>query len=396
MTCTNPLSCYLIKEEFRQFIGSFYRINPCSINCISFSTRWLDIFDNYVPIPFKFLESIQIPCRKCDACRLDYARQWSLKGMLEYQYFDEVGCFITLTYDNEHLPSYDLADCAKDFQDFMKRLRKEFQGKKAVLKDPLTGELHKPIRYLHCGEYGTLNGRPHHHAILFNFEFPDAKFRRMSKSGYPVYFSKSLMKLWSERIWTGEYEEVEKVYVTKYGTLKHRKYKRKVYKYIPKGKVEIGKVSYKSISYVARYVTKKVYGDDAANHYGDNKPEYITMSRRPGIGKYWFDQHYADMYTYDQFRLRGVNSKYNRFKPPKSFDKYFEKLYPDIFKQIKEYRKEMAIAFAKDPVEAHRENESRAFKLKQSLKALVRPLNDDIGYSYDERKLFENDSCFCI
>lgn len=373
----------------------FYDINPCSVNCISFTGRWLNNKDVKVNVPMKFLESIQIPCRKCDACRLDYARQWSLKGLLEYQSFNECGCFITLTYDNEHLPSFDLADCAKDFQDFMKRLRKDYSGCFPVTNKE-TGEITYPIRYLHCGEYGSKNGRPHHHAILFNFEFPDATFRRFSDSGYPIYFSKELLRLWSERVWLGDYEEVEKTYTTKTGKTVKRKYKKKIYKYIPKGKVEIGTVSYKSISYVARYVTKKVYGKDAESHYGGYKPEYITMSRKPGIGKYWFDDNFFDMYTYDKFKCRGINSQYNYFKPPKSFDKYFERLYPDVFKEIKEYRKEMALAMAKEPAEQFRENSVRAFNLSNSMKALPRPLDEPIDYFEDERKLIENDPRFCI
>ena len=213
MACTNPLLCYKVLDEFKEFLITFLRFDPCSINQISFTGKWLDRDGNKKYIDSKFLENIQIRCRKCDACRLDYAREWSLKGMLEFQYFDEVGCFITLTYDNDHLPSYDLADCSKDFQDFMKRLRKDFKGRKGVVN--ADGEITYPIRYLHCGEYGSKNGRPHHHAILFNFDFPDKSFRRFSDSGYAVFYSKELLKLWSDRVWTGEYEEVLKTYVTK-------------------------------------------------------------------------------------------------------------------------------------------------------------------------------------
>ena len=60
-----------------------------------------------------------------------------------------VNSFVTLTYDDEHLPGDQCLD-HRDFQLFMKRLRKRF-----------------PSRFFMCGEYGGLNGRPHYHSILF-------------------------------------------------------------------------------------------------------------------------------------------------------------------------------------------------------------------------------------
>lgn len=59
--------------------------------------------------------------------------------------------FITLTYDDEHLPPG--AELSKrDLQLFIKRLRKRNPG----------------IRYFAVGEYGSQKGRPHYHAVIFN------------------------------------------------------------------------------------------------------------------------------------------------------------------------------------------------------------------------------------
>ena len=55
----------------------------------------------------------------------------------------------------------------------------------------------------------------------------------------------------------------------------------------------IGDMTFESAAYVARYCMKKVTGDAAEEHYmvvdsetgeylGHKKPEYATMSRRPG------------------------------------------------------------------------------------------------------------------
>lgn len=383
MSCISPLKAYKILDEYK-----FLYPNCSSINCISFSGSWYDDSGRrFNPTPVT-VEQIQIPCRKCIACRLDYAKQWALKGMLELQSFDGVGCFITLTYDNDSLPSYDLADCAKDFQDFMKRLRKKFNGRKTVL-NPITNTLENPIRYLRCGEYGSQNGRPHHHAILFNFDFPDKKLKTI-RNGYNVYYSKELLKLWSRKVCVG-FEEVEYNYFNKKkGKVEKRKYKRKIWKYKPIGKVEIGTVTFKSISYVARYITKKVYGDEADSHYGDNMPEFITMSRMPSIGRYWFDKYYMDMYRKDSYLYDG-----HRYKPPKTFDNIFKDMYPEAFEEIKAHRKEMALAFQKDTLEQFRESQARGLLAKRAINKLPRPLGDT-KFFIDERKMIENDSCFYL
>jgi hypothetical protein len=29
------------------------------------------------------------------------------------------------------------------------------------------------VRFFHCGEYGDLTRRPHYHALIFGYDFPD-------------------------------------------------------------------------------------------------------------------------------------------------------------------------------------------------------------------------------
>ena len=49
--------------------------------------------------------SFPIPCRQCTGCRTEYARQWAMRLVLEQQQWDN-NIFITLTYDNDHLPEH--------------------------------------------------------------------------------------------------------------------------------------------------------------------------------------------------------------------------------------------------------------------------------------------------
>ena len=66
-------------------------------------------------------------------------------------YFKE-NTFVTLTYDNEHLP-FDLSIHKLDLQLFFKRLRSDLGSRK--------------IKYFACGEYGDNTCRPHYHSIIF-------------------------------------------------------------------------------------------------------------------------------------------------------------------------------------------------------------------------------------
>lgn len=92
--------------------------------------------------------NLYVPCGQCIACRLNYAKFWSIRMMQELKYHDSA-CFATLTYDDEHLPD-DLLLHKEDLQKFWKRLRKE-----------------RNVRYFACGEYGDRFGRPHFHAIIY-------------------------------------------------------------------------------------------------------------------------------------------------------------------------------------------------------------------------------------
>ena len=232
---------------------------------------------------------IQLPCGQCVGYRLERSRQWAMRCHHEASLYQD-NCFITLTYSDEHLPS-DKSLHVDHFQKFMKRLRKRF------------GE---GVRYYHCGEYGEKYMRPHYHACLFNFDFPDKKIWK-ENNGNRLYISESLSELW------------------------------------PFGFVTIGDVTFESAAYVARYIMKKVNGDLAESHYervdwdtGEVyhlKPEYTTMSRRPGIGSNWFAKFKDDIFPQDYVVING-----KKLKPPRFYDRCYELEYPSDFDTIKKKR----------------------------------------------------------
>lgn len=236
------------------------------------------------------LEPIQVPCGRCIGCRLERSRQWAVRCVHEASLYER-NCFITLTYSPEFVPT---TLVKKDFQDFMKRLRKKFGS---------------GVRYFHCGEYGSKLGRPHYHACLFNFDFPDRELWSV-RDGTKLYVSAELSKLWKFGFST------------------------------------VGDVTFESAAYVARYITKKVNGEKAAEHYQrvdqygeihEQVPEYITMSRRPGIGKPWLVKFASDVYPHDRVVLRG-----RTFRPPKYYDSIFDVDSPEIMEEVKFQRQQRA------------------------------------------------------
>lgn len=205
---------------------------------------------------------VDVPCGQCVGCRLRRSRTWALRCVHEASLWPK-NCFVTLTYNDEHLPA-DLSLNVKHFQDFMKRLRFKFNASKE-----------NPIRFFHCGEYGEVNERPHYHAILFNHEFSDKyPWRKGKDADTTLWRSPTLDALW------------------------------------PFGFSSIGTVTFKSAAYCARYIMKKMTGPagvvyqehldpNTGQLYSDRLPPYVTMSRRDGVGKGWLDRFKDDVYPDD-------------------------------------------------------------------------------------------------
>jgi hypothetical protein len=244
--------------------------------------------------PFPYAKGFNLPCGQCIGCRLKYSQEWAIRLMHEEQMHEE-SCFITLTMNDEYLMSRDnpYSLDKSEFQRFMKRLRKRYGNQ---------------IRYFHCGEYGEKNNRPHYHAIIFGMDFKDKELFTV-RDEIRLYTSEILSELW------------------------------------PHGFSTIGDVTFESCAYVARYVLKKQKGKNAEDHYirwdpstGEGtpiEPEYATMSRKPGIGKSWFDKYRADVYPHDY-----VVIKKHKIRPPRFYDGKLEEVDKDAYEQLKQKRQE--------------------------------------------------------
>lgn len=239
-----------------------------------------------------------IPCGQCVGCRLEKSRQWAVRLMKETKLHDR-SSFLTLTYHPDFLPrtrSGLPTLVLEDVQLFLKKLRKHF-------------EPHR-LRFFQCGEYGETTHRPHHHMILFGEDFcKDRVPIAASRSGHPQWKSDLLDGLWG------------------------------------KGSCTISAVSFESAAYVARYALKKVTGKGSQFHYQGRKPEFITMSRRPGIGAGYFEEFKGDMYPSDSV-VPSIGRPASL--PPKYFDKLLERVDRALYERVKKKRVE-GLDFWTDP-----------------------------------------------
>lgn len=251
MACFHP-NHVLVREGRAQFLGS---------------SAFLKSGDLYYDNPGSF-QSL-VPCGHCMGCRLDHARVWADRMILELRDNDYKAIFVTLTYNNQSLPhawhiGYNnfpddptediylhedegwLAAAAgapatlsvRDTQLFLKRLRKEFKDRR--------------LRYFLAGEYGPKTKRPHYHAIIFGLtlaDFKDLRILDFNDLGQPRYKSKRFEEIWGN------------------------------------GFCVIAPVNWNTCAYVSRYTMKKVFKSEDPHAYSyDQIPPFCTMSRRPGIG----------------------------------------------------------------------------------------------------------------
>jgi len=236
--------------------------------------------------------SIRLPCRRCIGCKLERSRQWAQRLTDENRFHDE-SSFITLTYAPENLPPGGTL-VKKHFQDFMKRLRRRLHPKK--------------IRFFHAGEYGEKRHRPHYHAIIFGHGFWEQRYDfEDSDRGDLTWSSKNLDSLWTA------------------------------------GRSRVGAVTFESCAYVARYVTKKITGKLAEDHYWkydqatgecfDLLPEYATMSNRPGIARLHAEKYLKEIFIRDSVVSRGHEAK-----PPRYYDNVLADIDPLKYELLKESR----------------------------------------------------------
>lgn len=217
---------------------------------------------------------IKIPCRQCQACRINRASEWQTRLVHESKLHND-SLFLTLTYDEKHLPEFGSLQ-VEHLQKFIRSLRKAIAPTK--------------IRYYACGEYGDTSRRAHYHLIIYGWYPADGLLFDKSHDGSSLFVSKFLSRIWT------------------YG---HHLF---------------SPTSPQTMGYVARYSVKKQTGQtgkDVYKHVDEDtgeltkiKPPFALMSLKPGIGYNYLEKHKDDFlrlsYTIVQGKRKPLPSAYVR------------------------------------------------------------------------------------
>ncbi|QXP08179.1 MAG: replication initiator protein [Arizlama microvirus] len=255
-----------------------------------------------------YTKPVYVNCGKCMACLSKKKNEWAIRLYGESMTHKE-SCFLTLTYDQKYLPTDNKVKLSH-ITNFIKKIRLHC--------------LPKRIRFFQVGEYGDQRQRPHYHIIIYGYDFNDKQFLYTDDNGLKHFNSVQLSKLWK------------------------------------KGLSEVGEVNIASCLYISKYVVKSV-----VEYVDDETPIITTMSRRPGIGKLFFDKYRSDMLPHGYIVINGI-----KFSIPKYFFNCLKKVDMLQYTQIKSKRKQYAEEKAKDFTPAYREalkiNSEKRAKTKRS------------------------------
>lgn len=320
MICRNPL--YRIDEH--KDAGKYLRAERMP-GFIRKNGGILGSGDQFASAGFNLRELTPLPCGQCIACRLNYGRSWAVRMMMESEYHLH-NYFLTLTYDDYHLPTgkfYDAATkeikntdlCPDHLQLFLKRLRA-----KAKREFDVDG-----IRFYASGEYGDLFDRPHYHLCLFGMPDLSSDLSFLKQNGSIKHYTSSfLADTWCED-------------------------------HVSIGYHSVCEFTYDTAAYTGRYMTKKLKSipfrlthdqdHELLNECGGvlRHNTFARMSRRPGLGFDYFQDHSFDILKSDSIPYQKDHKAFLA-KSPRYFDKLFDDIDPTFLDGNRELRRELGSA----------------------------------------------------
>lgn len=282
--CTSPLVRYRLKRSLSPVLSAKYYLIKQEIYTnkdkgfrIIGKKKLEKLFENhsqYLSFMNAYCDYIEIPCGQCDECKKSYARDWSVRCYHE-SLMHKNNCFITLTIDNLANKKF-MQEIEKSYKNGTNRYCKYCQHGNKFFNFPIDYSLNKvfimdwlkkfrdylyrnykiSIRYFGCGEYGSLNERPHYHFLIFGYNFPPVvkkdgttfnKFpAELSKKNVQMYISEELNYLWQY------------------------------------GKCYVEELNMSACLYVAKYCMKKIKFFDSEklyDYYYGRVPEFLLMSK---------------------------------------------------------------------------------------------------------------------
>lgn len=252
-----------------------------------------------------------IPCGKCIGCLLENSRDWATKACYEAELHKD-NWFITITYDDEHLPEAEPAIDKETGQElppnpggtlkpeelraFCNKLRMYYRRKYN----------HQGIRYMAAGEYGSISLRSHYHMILFNCPIKPSEmtFWKYNENHEALWRCTELEKIWK------------------------------------KGMIVAAEVNWNTCAYVARYCMKKSKNLTKEDYERLGiAPEFLRASNRPGIGREYFEKNKDIIYSKDTVIIQKYGGGTMEIRPPKYYDKLYDVENHEKLEKIKERRK---------------------------------------------------------
>lgn len=302
-------------------------------------------------------DTIHISCGCCTECVLNHANSWATRCYMESLLHKE-NCFITLTYSNKYLPIQNrhMTLKEKDVQDFIKRLRYHI-GDETLL-------------YFYCGEYGPKTHRPHYHILIMGWKPKDLKIKGISKTEQEMYTSKQLEKIWGKGFVTIEdFNYKTACYTARYC---QKKAGLKKTKRIYTGEFEkIEKIDERNGK---KFIINKNFLKTCRfDNYGREK-EFIRMSKKPAIGlRYW------ELNKEKIKRNEGILININGSVVLKPIPRYFKKLWEK--ENLEEY---LAYEYRQKQKQEQKKNE-----LPKILTTQKKYLDDKLLVDNLEKKLNE-------
>lgn len=187
-------------------------------------------------------------CGQCMPCRITRKTEWLTRLLLEYRYNNNLGAFVTLTYDNDHIPD-DFSVQKTDVQKFLKRFRENLgRGKR--------------ISYYAVGEYGERFSRPHYHICIFGLQA-------------------SLIEKLVKKSWTYGITQTD----------------------------DLAQDGYNRMRYTLGYTLKKLTNSKAMEkHLDSREPEFSLQSRKPALGTGLVEPIARKCLQTGYYPARGINS----------------------------------------------------------------------------------------
>lgn len=236
-----------------------------------------------------FIYYFPADCGKCLPCLIKRKAQWSYR-MVEEKRSSFSSYFVTLTYNDQHLPMTDSGSSGNvtDHRHFIKWL-KYYEDERRLQKRTYLSqeEVNRiggnekevgKIKYYGVTEYGDLKGRIHLHYILFN-----------------IRDTNSISMAWSEQ----------------------RKLRRGVYSPGKEyGRVDIDECNVNTIDYVLKYMVKERKEDTS----DQKEQERSFMSK--GIGKCVVDPEFI-RYIQQPKGNQVVNQRGSKIPLPRYFNKKY-------------------------------------------------------------------------